>query len=129
MSSQDPKIRYVMGDCVETRYLFWLSWEQPGEDVRPITFPPNDAVLGWWTTGVYGDEEGSTLCAYVEAPSEDAAWDAIKKDWPDCGDRRFINRCECVRTSGRLPLKEWMRPRIDRWTNIQYFYSGQMQTW
>ena len=30
---------------------FWMSWIVKEEDYRPLTFPPNEAILGWWNTG------------------------------------------------------------------------------
>lgn len=70
---------------------FWLSWYQSGPDHRPLTFPPNEAILGWWCTGSgnYAGREVYTLCALVKAACPVEAWDAVEQDWPDMVDRRF----------------------------------------
>lgn len=65
---------------------WWLSWYQPGPDYRPLTYPPNEQILGWWCTGQGGPVAGSdvdlfTLCALVEAKTEAAAWKAVRKDF------------------------------------------------
>lgn len=44
---------------------YWLSWEEPGDDPRPVAVPPPDGVVGWWWTG-QGDGY-STICAVVDA--------------------------------------------------------------
>lgn len=33
------------------RNRWWLSWVQTTEDVRPLTDPPNENILGWWCSG------------------------------------------------------------------------------
>ncbi len=70
--------------------LYWLSWYQPTGDHRPLGFPPNGSILGWWCTGQ--TEEGSgTLCSYVVAPSEQEARDRVRIDWPGADEWRFCN--------------------------------------
>lgn len=61
---------------------FWLSWKERSPDYRPLTDPPNEAVLGWWKSGEAGDGSYATLCACVEAPDEEAAQAAVLKSWP-----------------------------------------------
>lgn len=97
---------------------FWLSWYQPGLDHRPLTYPPNAAILGWWCTGSGehgGFEDVDILCALVEAGSEDSAWKAVLVDWPDMIDHRFIEQHEpnYTVTSDRFPLSDWMVPRMN----------------
>lgn len=93
---------------------FWISWHQPGDDYRPLTYPPNESVLGWWCSGYTGGGELSTLVALVEARSEDAAKAAILHDWPDAGDWRFcIERDNEWLPSDRFPIdQDWMRERL-----------------
>lgn len=88
-------------------YRWWLSWYQPTEDHRPLTFPPNESILGWWCSG--SGEEGATLVALVAAPTERKAWAAVRQDWPDKGGHRF---CKAVsadyRPGDRFPINGWM---------------------
>lgn len=93
----------------DTRY--WLSWFQPGDDFRPMTYPPNASVLGWWKSGI--TEYGSTLCALVREQSESLAWSAIEQDWPDMEDKRFCEDKGSLFLPGdRFPLSDWMKERI-----------------
>lgn len=91
---------------------FWMSWYQPTEDHRPLAFPPNAAILGWWCTG-YRHDNAATICALVQAESEEAAWDAVKKDWPEM-EQRFSGEREpdYAIKSDRFPLSDWMRERM-----------------
>ena len=96
---------------------WWLSWYQAGSDHRPMTYPPNESILGWWCTGSGphgGFEDVDILCALVQAGSEDAAWAAALKDWPDMIDRRFIGPrdADYMIHSDRFPLSDWMIPRM-----------------
>lgn len=40
---------------------YWISWVQPGDDVRPLHYPPGERVLGWWSTG-YAQELTGRPC-------------------------------------------------------------------
>jgi len=91
---------------------FWISWWQPGEDYRPLTFPPNNHILGWWRSGERGEGE-SSLCAAVSAKDEDAAKRYVLKDWPEATDWRFCNVVASDYVPGdRFPLSDWMKPRF-----------------
>lgn len=96
---------------------WWLSWVQPTEDFRPLSFPPNKDVLGWWCSG-YSSDEHAILCAAVQAVDEDAAWEAIMKDWPDMGEVRFCGSKDSEwLPSDRFPLRtrngdDWMAKRF-----------------
>lgn len=90
---------------------FWISWIQPGDDFRPLTFPPNESVCGWWRSGEIG--EMSTLCAVVDAESENAAEDAILKDWPEVFEWRFCEPKSVGWVPGdRFPPSDWMVARL-----------------
>ncbi len=60
---------------------YWISWEEPTPDGdhRPMTTPVEPAVLHWWCSG-YG-EGYSTLCAVVDANTEDLAKVLVKVFW------------------------------------------------
>lgn len=93
---------------------FWISWHQPTQDHRPLTYPPRSQILGWWCTGVRCSDYASTMCAQVKADSEAAAKGAILKDWPEAAEWRFCNETDASPPeSYRFPLSEWMRPRFD----------------
>lgn len=103
---------------------FWLSWEEVSEDYRPITDPPNRAVLAWWCSGEAGDGSYSTLVAFIEAEDEAAARAAVLESWPPgpmgrapgqepvwrfCEERGFD-----YRPGDRFPVtKPWQRERIE----------------
>ena len=96
---------------------YWLSWYQPRPDPRPLTFPPNGAILGWWRTGECPENfvDGAfTLCALVEAETDELAWAAVRVDWPDMAGRRFCDAVghEYQITSDRFPLSDWMIDRL-----------------
>ena len=94
-----------------TRY-WWISWYQPTDDHRPLTYPPNDAVLGWWCSGERCSDGASTLVAHVRSSDEDAAKAAIRTDWPEAGEWRFCERRSGrPEPGGRFPLSDWMRER------------------
>ena len=90
---------------------FWLSWYEKAEDYRPLTFPPNKAICGWWCTGEGSD--GWTLCATVDARNEKSAWSAVRKDWPGAIER-FTNVEDEAFTppQDRFPQSDWMIPRL-----------------
>lgn len=93
--------------------LYWLSWHQPTGDHRPLTYPPNPAILGWWCSG-YADDT-AIICALVEAVDGAEAEAAVLRDWPEAKDWRFNTpkpNAAAV-TGGRFPVAHgWMRERI-----------------
>lgn len=101
-----------MNENKATIHRFWVSWVQPTKDYRPVNFPPNPKVLGWWCSG-YRDEQ-AIIVALIEAEDEKTAEQVIKKDWPEWSVWRFIyERDSDYQPPGdRFPLSEWMRQRI-----------------
>ena len=102
---------------------FWICWHQPTEDERPLTFPPNAAILGWWCTGYgYGYEQEDlpiipVICALVEADTLPAALKAIKKDWPEAelnGSDDWDAEVEAnwLPPKDRFPPSDWMSERM-----------------
>lgn len=98
---------------------YWVSWVNVGEnDYRPITYPPNRGILGWWVSGE--DTEGCTiLVACVQGEDIDSAKEAVYKDWPELRGtedsfRFFEERDSDYDPSkgGRFPLSDWMKERI-----------------
>jgi hypothetical protein len=91
---------------------FWLSWNELAKDYRPLSYPPNSCILGWWCTGY--DDTSSRICAWVTATDEEAAKAAVALDWPGAKDWRFC--AEVGRDwepSDRFPLAEWTRARVN----------------
>ena len=96
--------------------LFWISWIQPTEDYRPLTYPPTENVLGWWCSGVRSDG-ANILCAYIVATDVEAAKNEVRRDWPEAVEWRFCETRDSVVTSDRFPLKGWMVSRVERYKN------------
>ena len=104
----------------KTQRRFWVSWVCEEEDYRPLAYPPNPRILGWWCSGE--DANGNTvLCAAVEARDEEAARDAIYADWPEAERTtdtigwRIFGEIETPdwRPGDRFPLSDWMISRFD----------------
>jgi len=91
---------------------FWMSWFVSEEDYRPLTYPPNAAILGWWCTGTSSDDR-ATLCGLVDATTEEEARAAVLRDWPGI-EWRFIEPqdADYVIMSDRFPLSDWMKQRM-----------------
>lgn len=93
---------------------WWISfWFKGGEDFRPLNYPPNPSVLGWWCSGE--DENGNpSICVCVEAPTESAAKRDIRIDWPEATDWRFCEeKPRGWSPSDRFPLSDWMQERFE----------------
>jgi hypothetical protein len=91
--------------------FWWISWRQTTADYRPLTFPPNEAILGWWCSGC-GDDY-ATICAMVRADSEKSARAAVKIDWPEAAHWRFCEPRETpMLDGGRFKQEGWMLERF-----------------
>jgi len=90
--------------------FYWISWYQPTDDYRPLTYPPNEGVLGWWCSGE--TDNAYTLCAWVQAANEVEAKNIIKLDWPEAERWRFCEKKDSIEPSDRFPLEEWMEERF-----------------
>lgn len=98
---------------------FWVSWWQPTSDERPLTYPPNQSILGWWNSGQRADGAWS-ICAVVVADADEqglgvpkAVKDAVLVDWPEAIDWRFCEEMDDDYVPGdRFPLSPWMRARF-----------------
>lgn len=98
---------------------FWLSWVQVSNDMRPLTYPPNEAIMGWWCSG-YDSDDNYILCAVVDAADAEAAKAAIARDWPEAADAEW-RFCEPQspnwRPAERFPLSPWMQKRFSQPVN------------
>ena len=97
--------------------LYWISWYQPTDDERPLNYPPNDAVLGWWNSGSRCSDCAHTLCAWVSAPDEETAKSAVQRDWPEAVEWRFCEKRDRIDSGDRFRPTNWMIPRMDAYTN------------
>lgn len=93
---------------------YWMSWYQTTDDYRPLTYPPNGAILGWWCTGHRNSDDAATIVALVGADNEGAAKDAIKRDWSEASEWRICREFAPDETLGdRFPVNnDWMKERI-----------------
>ena len=97
---------------------YWVSWWDSSDDVRPLTYPPNESVLGWWVSGQRGLDDGQkSICAMVSADSEEEAQEAIYKDWPKDSivEWRFLTaKDDGFELSDRFPIDpdSWMGERM-----------------
>jgi hypothetical protein len=92
---------------------YWISWYETAEDHRPLTYPPNVSILGWWCSGYRCSDDAATICALVEAKDSRSAHNAIVKDWPGDKDWRFTDEVDSGWIpSDRFPVEEWMKERV-----------------
>lgn len=91
---------------------YWIGWYQPTEDHRPLRFPPQRLVFGWWCTG-QDMEDNFTMVAWVKARNEEEAKETILTEWPEAERWRFCERKERIESSDRFPFSDWMKKRID----------------
>jgi hypothetical protein len=91
---------------------FWVSWYQPTGDMRPLTFPPVEGIIGWWCSGQRYDDDAWTIVALVVAKSECSAKRLIRKSWPEASEWRGCDEVSIGYQPGdRFPLSEWMSER------------------
>jgi hypothetical protein len=96
---------------------YWISWNEYSEDYRPLTFPPQKPILGWWKTGESGDGSHATLVACLDTDTEHHAKTIIESEWPnkDDEDWRFCEVKDDDFVPGdRFPLSEWMQERFSK---------------
>ena len=93
---------------------YWLSWNQPTEDYRPLNDPPTENTLGWWCSGTGND--GASICAMVLGVDEEDAWKTIRIDWPEATEDtiRFTETSREVFPGSRFLITDgWMRNRLE----------------
>lgn len=93
--------------------FLWVSWQQPGDDPRPLHSPPKDKrVLGWW---VSGEGDGYfTICALIH--DEPGKWKrSVVTDWPEVRTARIrFEESTMTRPGGRFVMSPWMKERMDK---------------
>ncbi|MEI1732113.1 hypothetical protein V8P91_17185 [Acinetobacter baumannii] len=104
-----------------TAKTYWCSWYQPTLDHRPLNYPPNEQIIGWWCSGYAMDDNGdftiSTLCAWVKAKSEEDVIKAVNKDWPEITSLDQFRFCEehPFVSNERFSIEsyDWMKQRVE----------------
>jgi hypothetical protein len=83
---------------------WWISWYELGDD--PKTNP--SGVVAFYCTGFRVVDDAATICAVVDASSEEAAREIVRKGWPGASDKewRFVS----ARPRGWLPSSERFKP-------------------
>lgn len=68
---------------------FWMSWwAGDGKDMRPVR--DDDSVPPWACSGEREQDPRYSICAVVEADSEEGAWNKVLPLWPEA-EQRFCN--------------------------------------
>ena len=92
---------------------YWVGWYQPTEDYRPMMYPPNEHILGWWCSGQRFSDDAWMVVAVVEADGEEGVEAAILEDWPEVEEWNFITEQGSNFVPGdRFPLSDWMVERF-----------------
>lgn len=97
--------------------IFWVSWWQKTEDYRPITYPPNKGILGWWCSGMRCQDEANSIWAMVIAENLSEVKNIVIQDWPEAEEWRFCDEVENTTLSDRFHIKDWMEVRIESFNN------------
>lgn len=90
---------------------YWISWVCAADDYRPLTFPPHEAICGWWCSG-RDASDNAILCAVVDAASDSDAAQAIFREWPEAA--------EAVQQSGW----RFMEQRVQGWSPGDRFLAA-----
>lgn len=70
---------------------WWISWYEPVDeqgDYRAIRWPLADGIKKYWCSGWTGDGKSATLCAVIDAATEDEAKQIVRDHWKP-GEWRF----------------------------------------
>jgi len=79
-----------------------IRFQVPGNDGRPLSFPPSEGVGPFWVTGWTADEAWTLVVAY--APSVEAI--KSRHNWPDAVGIDDFGEQE-ISFSERFPCPEW----------------------
>jgi len=87
---------------------FWISWEEPGEDPRPLNWPLPASIPHWWCSG-YGDDT-MQICAVVDVDGDaEAAENEVRRHWHPLSWRFNEPKGETAEawmpSGGRFPVK------------------------
>lgn len=60
---------------------FWIRfWAGDGSDMRPLSGSP---PCEWWCTGERGRVPAHSICALIDAETEEAAVASLRVEWPE----------------------------------------------
>lgn len=93
---------------------FWVSWEDYSWK-EPTRLGPR--IISAWESGQAGDGSYATIVAWVIASNVTEVIEAIDRDYPCEGERRwrFINPCEPGWTTGdRFPLDKQAKEKLKK---------------
>ena len=92
--------------------LWWISWEQDGDDSRPVKWPPPPCVLAFWESGI-GD--GYTTVVALACGREAAVRHAVESAWnPGVRRWRFFKEHRTDAPGDRFPAPDWS-VKMGRW--------------
>lgn len=93
--------------------LFWVSWE---DDSWTYPKTPGKRIISFWESGQAGDGSYATIVAMVAASTSSEVIEAIDRDFPCEGERRwrFISPrdLKTFTTGDRFPLPKWSLKRL-----------------
>ena len=98
---------------------YWISWEQLTSDYRPLQDPPQPENIRSWRCSGHSPD-GATICAIVDAESEDQAKEFVLNAWDASGTGEEIGRWRFAEEKAadwlpgdRFPIsKDWERKRL-----------------
>jgi hypothetical protein len=92
---------------------FWISWYGgDGEDYRPV-YVDLEPEFPWWCSGERDKDPPFSICAVVNAVSEEEAFTMVKKFWLEA-ELRF---CE-PKDAGWMPEPSRFSPDAARWKQL-----------
>lgn len=97
---------------------FWVSFYFLDSDYRPIGWPPEPGILGYWDSGTRCEDGATTLVIWLEAENAEKAKELLGSDkcWPEVAQgvewRFFEERDLDWRPNDRFPLAAWSKERL-----------------
>lgn len=87
---------------------FWVSWEEPGLDSRPLKVPPPPQIKAWWESGFSNENEYTTICAVIDTDDQESIATGLLNGYWEPRSWRFIQEQGNLnwRPSDRFPWPE-----------------------
>lgn len=70
-------------DDEKLRRTYWVSWYEPVDDrrdPRPLSWPLPNSIT-YWISGWRGDMSAATICAAIDADSQEEAESLVRRYW------------------------------------------------